>query len=86
MHISDTATKPKDRLSKRERTAYKVLHALGLAWAILGFLWFLILNWSVPTYAHAIVFMVGCLPVVIFGYALRTDTRVILCVATVCHE
>lgn len=58
MKSPDIAGKPNDRLSQRERLAYKVLHALGLAWAALGFLWFFVLAWSESTYALAIVFCI----------------------------
>jgi hypothetical protein len=56
---------------------YKLLHAAGLAWAVVGLLWFVMLKRSEPTYFHAVAFSLGCVPVAVFGYALRTDTRVI---------
>jgi hypothetical protein len=77
MQIATESAKEKDRLSRRERAVYKVLHAAGLAWAVIGLAWFVILKRSDPTYVHAVVFALGCVPVAVFGYALRTDTRVI---------
>jgi hypothetical protein len=66
-----------DRLSRRERTLYKVLHGVGLAWAATGFYWYIIGKHSAPGYMEAIVFASLCVLVPIFGYALRTDTRII---------
>ena len=67
----------KDRLTRRERLLYKGLHGLGLVWAAAGFLCFFVLKWHEPSYASAALFAIACLPVPIFSYALRTDTRVI---------
>jgi hypothetical protein len=66
-----------DRLTRRERAVYKLLHALGLAWGGLGLVWFFVLERTAPTYTEAVAFAIGCLLVPIFGLALRNDTRVI---------
>ncbi len=71
------ANTSRDWLSHREKAVYKTLHALGLASAVLGISWFFLLRLSEPSYLHAIIFSISCLPVAVFGYALRTDTRVI---------
>lgn len=67
----------KDRLTRRERIVYKTLHALGLAAAALGLMVFVVLDWQEPTHAVTVLFAFVCLLVPIFGYALRTDTRII---------
>lgn len=66
-----------DRLSKRERTVYKVLHGIGLAWATVGLYWYVFADHASPSYLEAIVFAFPCLLVPVFGYALRSDTRII---------
>jgi hypothetical protein len=66
-----------DRLTRRERALYRAIHGVALAIAVLGFVWYLVLNRSETSYIEAWFFWVTCIPVVIFGYALRSNTRVI---------
>lgn len=66
-----------DRLTRRERIFYRVLHGLGLAWAGCGLLWYVIFDISTPNYWTVALFALGCSLVPIFGYALRSDTRII---------
>lgn len=67
----------KGNLTRRERMIYKILHGLGVVIATLGLLWFVVLDRHEPTYLIAILFSLACLLVPVFGYALRSDTRVI---------
>lgn len=66
-----------DRLSRRERAVYKLLHGIGLAWAAVGLYWYFIAEHASPGHLEAILFAFPCLLVPIFGYALRSDTRII---------
>jgi multidrug efflux pump subunit AcrB len=67
----------KDNLTRRERLVYKVLHGLGIAVAVVGLFWFVVLDRHEPTYIVAVVFSLACLLAPVFGYALRSDTRVL---------
>lgn len=67
----------KDRLNDREKLIYKLAHGLSLAWGIGGFLWFFLLGQGPITSLISIIYVVGCSPVLVFGLALKTDTRLI---------
>lgn len=67
----------RDCLTRRERAVYKVLHAIGLACAVGGLYWYLFAAPEVTTYRDALLFAFPCLLVPVFGYALRSDTRII---------
>jgi hypothetical protein len=76
-HSTSAAANMNDNLTRRERVLYKALHGLGIAIAVAGLLWFVVLDRYEPTYFTAIAFSLACVLVPIFGYALRSDTRVI---------
>lgn len=56
---------------------YKILHGIGLAWAAVGLYWYVFADHSTPGYLEAVLFALPCLLVPVFGYALRSDTRII---------
>jgi hypothetical protein len=67
----------KDRLTERERLIYRLVHGLSLLWGVGGFLWLFLGGQTDITPLVSIVYVVGCSPVLIFGLALKTDTRLI---------
>lgn len=66
-----------DKLTTRERKLYKVIHGTSLLWGITGFYLFFIGKHVELGYFVSTVYVLGCTPTLVFGLALKNDTRII---------
>lgn len=75
--MNDYFAQRNDYLTQRERFIYKILHGLGLAISAGAFLWYFILRYSSPTTLEVFILGLPVSLVLVFGLALKTDTRII---------
>ena len=66
-----------DRLTRRERNLYRLFHGIGLAVSGAAFYWYFIGRISYPDAVQVVLLYVPVSLVVVFGLALKTDTRII---------
>lgn len=67
----------KDQLTKSERTLYKCLHGFGVVYILGALYWYVIAKHKEPSTIEEVAFILCAVLVLVFGLALKTDTRVI---------
>lgn len=66
----------KDKLTKKERFVYGVIHKAGILWTLGALYWYFFIFKSELSFFGVLLLVLPCSLVTIFGWALRFDIRV----------
>lgn len=72
-HISAKA----DNLSKREVCVYTLIKNISFVYLLCFFVWYFVIRINEPEQLNILFALIGSIPAIVFGFALKTDTRII---------